>query len=125
MQKIADEKCKFEKGKNDDCRKMELKNASFRKAKITVAKQMKTTWKEAQVTNGEQLERTRANWKKTHITCGKTLQKMQPGKREHATCSTIETTNQLGQDSKSLRRRLGKHEILKGNEQYQQELRSM
>ena len=86
---------------------------------------MKTTWKEAQVTNGEQLERTRANWKQTHITCGKTLQKMQPGKREHATCSTMETTNQLGQGSKNLRRRLGKHEILKGNEQHQQELKNM
>ena len=78
------EKCKFQKGENNNCKTNALNNVSLRED--TVANE--DNLKEAQVTNAEPLERTRASWKKTHITCGKTLREMRPGKREHGTCST-------------------------------------
>ena len=78
------EKCKFQKGENNNCKTNALNNVSLRED--TVANE--DNLKEAQVTNAEHLERTRASWKKTHITCGKTLREMRPGKREHGTCST-------------------------------------
>ena len=74
---------------------MELNNASQRKAKMTGAEKTElknaslredmvaneeTAERGTQVTNGEQMERTRASWKEANMTYESALQDLQPGK---------------------------------------------
>ena len=121
LQKNGIEKCKFQKGENNNCKTNALNNVSLREDTVAnednLGRGTGDKWRTIGKNKGKLEENTHNLWK--NITRNATWEK--------GTCHMQhKSEQQISLDRVvNLHRRLGKHEILKGNEQSQQDLRSM